>query len=192
MNFWKGLGAEMADFARRLPNLHILVSQIRDGFHDDSPGGEVRLRRDGGGVLDYRINDYIWDGVRSSYLVMAECQFAAGAQSVHPACSDATAYRSWPEARAGIAALRLRSPNVFLNSTHPLGGCAMGGDPRTSVVDTDGLHHHVENLAVIDGSVFPTSLGVNPCEPIYALAARNATLLGERIAGGAHASRQGT
>lgn len=182
MSFWKGLGTEMADYARRLPHLHILVSQIRDGFHEDSEGGRVRLRRDGSGVLDYPITDYVWDGVRSSYLAMAECQLAAGAESVHPACSDATAYRTWSAARAGIAALALRSPNVYVNSTHPLGGCAMGGDPRTSVVGADGRHHHVGNLYVIDGSVFPTSLGVNPCESIYALAARNATLLAERIA----------
>ena len=190
MNFWKGLGADMADFARRLRHLHVLVSQIRDGFHPDSPGGEVRLRRDGSAVLDYPINDYIWDGVRSSYLAMAECQFAAGAESVHPASSDARAYRTWQEARAEIGALRLRSPNVFLNSTHPLGGCAMGGDPRTSVVDAYGRHHHLENLAVFDGSIFPTSLGVNPCLSIYALAARNATALAERIAGGRSALRQ--
>jgi choline dehydrogenase-like flavoprotein len=189
INFWKGLGQEMARFARRLRHLHILVSQIRDGFHPDSPGGEVRLRGDGHAVLDYPINNYIWDGVRSSYLAMAECQLAAGAESVHPACSDASAYRSWPEARAAITALRLRSPNVFLNSTHPLGGCAMGGDPRSSVVDASGRHHHVQNLAVIDGSVFPTSLGVNPCLSIYALAARNAAALAERIAGGTAAPR---
>jgi choline dehydrogenase-like flavoprotein len=184
MNFWKEVGTEMADFARRLPHLHVLVSQIRDGFHPDSPGGEVHLRDDGSAVLDYPINDFIWDGVRSSYLAMAECQFAAGAESVHPACSDATTYRSWGEARAAIPALRLRSPNVFLNSTHPLGGCAMGGEPRTSVVDASGRHHQVMNLAVFDGSVFPTSLGVNPCLSIYALAARNATALAARIAGG--------
>jgi len=183
MNFWKGIGTEMADFARRLPYLHTLVSQIRDGFHPDSPGGEVHLREDGSAVLDYPINDYIWDGVRSSYLAMAECQFAAGAESVHPACSEAQAYRSWSEARAGIGALRLRAPNVFLNSTHPLGGCVMGVDPRTSVVDTFGRHHYVANLAVFDGSIFPTSLGVNPCLSIYALAARNATALAERITG---------
>ncbi len=183
MNFWRGLGSKMAEFAQRLRYLHILVSQIRDGFHPDSQGGEIRLRSDGSAVLDYRINDYIWDGVRSSYLAMAECQFAAGAESVHPACSDAEAYRSWPQARAAIAALQLRSPNVFLNSTHPLGGCAMGGDPHTSVVAPDGRHHQVEDLTVIDGSVFPTSLGVNPCLSIYALAARNSSLLAERIAG---------
>ncbi|MFN8545423.1 MAG: GMC family oxidoreductase [Candidatus Binatia bacterium] len=186
MSFWKGLGTEMADYARRLPRLHILVSQIRDGFHDDSQGGIVRLRRDGAGVLDYPITDYVWDGVRSSYLAMAECQFAAGAESVHPACSDARPYRSWGAARAGIGALTLRSPNVYVNSTHPLGGCAMGSDPRTSVVGADGRHHHVGNLYVIDGSVFPTSLGVNPCESIYALAARNATLLADRATSREH------
>jgi len=58
------------------------------------------------------------------------------------------------------------------------------------VVDAYGRHHHLENLAVIDGSVFPTSLGVNPCLSIYALAARNATALAERIAGCESALRQ--
>lgn len=182
MAFWKGIGTELADFARRFPQMHVLVSQIRDGFHEDSQGGVVKLRSDGAGVLDYPITDYIRDGIRTSYLAMAECQFAAGAESVHPACSDARSWSSWSEARAGIASLKLRSPNVYINSTHPLGGCGMGVDPRTSVVGADGKHHHLDNLYVIDGSVFPTSLGVNPCETIYALAARNSTLLAERIA----------
>lgn len=175
MSFWKGLGTGMADFARRLPHLHILVSQIRDGFHEDSQGGVVKLRRDGAGVLDYPVGDFIRDGIRASWTAMAECQFAAGAESVHPACNDATAYRSWSEAKSGIAALTLRSPNVYINSTHPLGGCAMGNDPRTSVVRADGRHHFLDNLYVIDGSVFPTSLGVNPQESIYGLARLMAT-----------------
>ncbi len=183
MNQFKGIGSALADFARRFPFLHTLVSQIRDGFCDASPGGEVRLRDDGSAVLDYPVTEFVWDGVRASYLAMAECQFAAGAEAVLPACSDAPVYRSWPEARAGIGALALRSPNVFLNSTHPLGGCAMGPDPRTSVVDAFGRHHQLENVLVIDGSIFPTSLGVNPSLSIYALAARSATALAERIGG---------
>lgn len=187
MMFWKRMGGEMASFARALPRLHVLVSQIRDGFSEASQGGVVRLRRDGAGVLDYPLDDYLRDGIRSSYLAMAECQFAAGVESVHPASSDARAYRSWAEARSAIASLRLRSSSAYVNSTHPLGGCAMGPDPATAVVRADGRHHQLENLYVIDGSVFPTSLGVNPCETIYALAARNATLLCERIT--ARASR---
>jgi choline dehydrogenase-like flavoprotein len=59
----------------------------------------------------------------------------------------------------------------------------MGADPRSSVVSADGLHHHAEALAVIDGSVLPTSLGVNPSLTLYALAARSATRLAARITG---------
>ncbi len=183
MNFWKGMGPALEELARGLSNLHTMVAQIRDGFHPQSPGGEVRLRDDGSAVLDYPINDYIWHGVRSSYLVMAECQFAAGAVNVRPASSDAKPYSSWPEARAAIESLPLRSPNVFLNSTHPIGGCAMGNDPRHSVVDGDGRHHQIENLMVLDSSVFPTGLGVNPSLSVYALVARNATKLLGRING---------
>jgi choline dehydrogenase-like flavoprotein len=153
------------------------VSQIRDGFNEASPGGTVTLRSDRRGLLDYPITEYIRDGIRSSYLSMAECQFAAGAATVTPANMDAQPYTTWAEARAAIASLSLRSPNTVVNSTHPLGGCAMGEDPRISVVNSDGWYHHLQNLAVIDGSTFPTSVGVNPGLSIYALAARQATTL---------------
>jgi choline dehydrogenase-like flavoprotein len=43
----------------------------------------------------------------------------------------------------------------------------MGADPARSVVNPRLRHHHIENLWVLDGSVFPTSLGVNPMESIY-------------------------
>ena len=51
-----------------------------------------------------------------------------------------------------------------------MGGCRMGTDPARSVVDPTLRHHLVENLFVVDGSVFPTSLGVNPMESIYGVA----------------------
>jgi choline dehydrogenase-like flavoprotein len=51
-----------------------------------------------------------------------------------------------------------------------MGGCAMGRDPARSVVRSDLRHHEIENLFVVDGSVFPTALGVNPQLSIYGLA----------------------
>jgi choline dehydrogenase-like flavoprotein len=51
----------------------------------------------------------------------------------------------------------------------------MGGDPRTSVVNSRGRHHELDNLWITDGSIFPTSLGVNPQLSIYAHARLFAT-----------------
>ena len=57
-------------------------------------------------------------------------------------------------------------------TAHQMGGCAMGDDPATSVVSSRLRHHQISNLFVVDGSVFPTALGVNPSNTIYAIAHR--------------------
>ena len=49
-------------------------------------------------------------------------------------------------------------------------------------VRPDGRHHHLENLSVFDGSVFPTSLGANPQLSIYGITARNASRLAKELA----------
>jgi choline dehydrogenase-like flavoprotein len=46
----------------------------------------------------------------------------------------------------------------------------MGRDPARSVVNPELRHHFLENVWIADGSVFPTSLGVNPMESIYGIA----------------------
>ncbi len=70
---------------------------------------------------------------------------------------------------------------------HPLGGCAMADDPSTGVVndagevftgESDGSIH--EGLYVMDGSVVPTALGVNPLLTIAALAERSCQQLAHR------------
>jgi choline dehydrogenase-like flavoprotein len=48
----------------------------------------------------------------------------------------------------------------------------MGNDPSQSVVDAWCATHDVDNLYVLDGSVFPTSTGVNPTLTIMANAWR--------------------
>jgi len=66
-----------------------------------------------------------------------------------------------------------------VSSGHNLGTAKMGDDPASSVVDRWGRSHDVPNLYIIDGSVFPTSTGVNPTATICALAKRTATHLVE-------------
>ena len=54
--------------------------------------------------------------------------------------------------------------------SHLFGGCVMGTDPATSVVDGSGRVHGYEGLIVADASVIPTNLGVNPQHTIMGLA----------------------
>ena len=176
-----GFGAEHARWMTRFPNLQVLIALMRDGFHAESPGGSVVLRQDGWPVLDYSPSDYLWSGMRRAYLAMAEIQFAAGAQSVMPLHEGAAPLAGWREARAAIEALPMRALAARVVSAHVMGGCAMGNDPRASVVGENGRHHHVANLSVHDGSVFPTSVGANPQLSIYAIAGRLAAGLAREL-----------
>jgi cholesterol oxidase len=71
-------------------------------------------------------------------------------------------------------------------TAHPLGGCPMGKDASEGVVDGLGRVYAADSgtschdgLYVADGSIIPTSLGVNPSLTICALAFR----IAEEIAG---------
>jgi choline dehydrogenase-like flavoprotein len=66
-------------------------------------------------------------------------------------------------------------------TNHELGGCRMGPDPRTSVLNGFCQAHDVPNLFVVDGSVFPSASEKNPTHTIMALAARTADYIMERF-----------
>jgi choline dehydrogenase-like flavoprotein len=55
---------------------------------------------------------------------------------------------------------------------HLVGGCRMGADAGSGVVDRDLRSFSVPNLYVTDGSVLPTQGSANPALTIMALAAR--------------------
>lgn len=52
---------------------------------------------------------------------------------------------------------------------HILGTCKLGKSERDSVVNPNGQTHDIENLYIVDSSVFPTSSSVNPASTIQAL-----------------------
>jgi choline dehydrogenase-like flavoprotein len=54
--------------------------------------------------------------------------------------------------------------------SHLFGTARMSGRPEDGVVGHDFQVHGTENLYVVDSSVFPTNLGVNPQVTIMALA----------------------
>jgi cholesterol oxidase len=125
-------------------------------------GGDGRITLDGDGQPTVT-----WPGARSSAynaLVTARLQTAA----------------------ANVGGTYLPNPlwsrilHHELITVHPLGGCVMGNDVTSGVVDhegkvfdrdTEGTGFH-DGLYVLDGSIVPTSIGTNPFLTITALAER--------------------
>ncbi len=185
-----GYGRDAATRFASFPNDHALLALLRDGFHAESPGGQVRLRSDGSPELDYPLTAFVMEGARRAMLTMAELQFAAGARQVAVGHELAPLYSSWADARASLAALPMRPLLTKVVSAHVMGGCGMAADERHGVVRPDGVHWQLDNLSVHDGSLFPTSIGANPQLSVYGLANKLATQLAQRMSG--HAVRLGS
>lgn len=179
------LGNHGADHVRemsRLGHLNGMIALLRDGFIEDSQGGTVSLRDDGSPVLDYDVSDSIADGFRRAFLAMAEIQFAAGARSVRPMQMAGGSYTSWQACREAIMGYSIEKFRTGMGTAHLMGGCAMGEDEKRSVVNSRGEFHHLGRLSVLDGSLFPTSIGANPQLSIYGMVTRLATGLADRLA----------
>ncbi|MEH6499988.1 MAG: GMC family oxidoreductase [Pseudoalteromonas distincta] len=177
-----GHGQEHFQRMQKLAQSNILIALMRDGFDERSQGGQVMLRDDGNPVLDYPLDDYIWDGARRAWLAMGEIQFAAGATAVMPTHSHGRLSSNWQDYQEQVNNLRYAIYDVRLASAHVMGGCAMGEDPTQAVTNSQGQHHQLENLSIFDGSLFPTSIGANPQLSIYGLVSRLASDLALHLA----------
>ena len=178
-----GFGRDAAARFANFPNQHALLALLRDGFHAESPGGQVGLRDDGSPALDYPLTAFVMDGARRALLTMAEVQFAAGAKQVSVGHELAPPYATWADARAHIPTLPMRPLLTKVVSAHVMGGCGMAADALRGVVRPDGVHWQIPNLSVHDGSLFPTSIGANPQLSVYGLTNKLATQLAKRLTG---------
>jgi len=179
-----GHGASHFALMQRFNQMQATIALLRDGFHPQAQGGTVEINRYGDPVLDYQLNEFHWNGFRDAYLSMAELQFAAGAKQVFPMHKQVDKpFTSWKQAKQAIGNFQFSSRQAKVASAHVMGGCNMGSDSKSSVVDSFGLHHQIANLRVIDGSVLPTSLGANPQLTIYALAYRSIEQMLKQITG---------
>ena len=58
------------------------------------------------------------------------------------------------------------------STAHILGGCAIAADESSGVVDVNHEVFNYPGLYIVDGSVIPGNLGVNPSLTITAMAER--------------------
>lgn len=178
-----GFGDVQAEMLASFGHQHILLALLRDGFAPESAGGRVTLRSDGSPILAYPLNDFVMNGARRAFLSMAEIQFAGGAKQVLPVHEQAKPYTSWADAKAAITAMPMVPLQTRVVSAHVMGGCAMAASPEHGVVRPDGVHWHIPNLSIHDGSLFPTSIGANPQLSVYGLVNRLTQQLILRLGG---------
>jgi len=123
----------------------------------DSNRGHARFTRDGKAVLDWP--DYADDPIN---------QFAA------------ERLKRWAAKVGGTVVPNVaKLPGMRSFSVHPLGGCRMGADVGSGVVDDVGRVFRPDGgvypgLRIIDASIIPTSVGVPPSLTVAAVAERAA------------------
>lgn len=157
-------GPGQAQFMVNLPRVASLLAILIDGL--ETEGGRVSLRRDGLPQLDYPVGPALQEAMKAAHEVMARIHLAAGA-SFSASLHKQPVTVSKPEDLPLLAAAPYGAFHTSLFTAHQMGGCSLG-----TVVDSSHRVHGFERLFVVDGSVLPTGLGVNPSETIYALAHR--------------------
>lgn len=175
------VGAAQAELMRQLPYLGLIVAICVDGLLPGDEGGRVYLDRDGRMRVDYPVGPALAEAFQAGHEALAKLAFAAGAREVWTShMREEMVLRSADEL-GRLARLRYGSCEHSIFTAHQMGGCAMGGDSARSVVDNQHKVRGMANLFVVDGSVLPTGLGVNPSETIYGLAHRAREFVGAAV-----------
>ncbi len=158
-----GFGAAHMRAMRDYRHYAVLTAML----HDETRG-QIMVGEDAP-VLRYRMIESDRAALARGLVACARILFAAGAKKVvFPAIPPVTVTRA-SELEA-LDTSFVRPHNVPLSAVHPMGTMRMGEDKKTSVVSSTGEHHYTKGLFVMDGSLFPTSIGGPPQISIYAFA----------------------
>lgn len=175
-----GVGRDFDGYACRLRHLATFGVMV----HDEGGGRVWRLG--GKALYTYRMDPRDKERLVKGIRLLAETFFEAGAREVLLPIFGCGPIRS-PDRLRLLDPSCLSARRIECVTFHPLGSARMGTDPGTSVVRETGETWDVQGLYVVDGSVFPTSIGVNSQLPIMAVA----TQLAWGIAEEARAARAG-
>jgi choline dehydrogenase-like flavoprotein len=149
------------------------------GVHlSDRSTGRVGIARDGSLRIGYRLTRDDARLLAFGIARAAELFYAAGAIEVYPQISGLSTIGA--DRIADLEACPPPRSALRLEAFHPMGTARMDADSRRGVVATNGAVHGTQALYVADGSLLPSSIGVNPMMTIVAMASRVAGQLAER------------
>ncbi|HHG84216.1 MAG TPA: oxidoreductase, partial [Bacteroidetes bacterium] len=155
----------------RVGNMASFIVLTRDKY-----GGRVQVDRQGNARVAYALHSYdrahLLKGVQAAFQIHR----AAGASDVifpHNSRKQLLCNASQVDRDAFLHGMPGWGwgPNQFaLFTAHQMGTCALGGDAALHPVAPDGSFRGLRGLFIADGSLMPTSAGINPMIPIMALA----------------------
>jgi choline dehydrogenase-like flavoprotein len=158
-----GVGSRYRENVHKMPRVAVFGAMI----HDEG-GGRVRRWFGREPLVTYRMAAVDRPRLIRAMEVVARMGFAAGAREIAMPIFGLEALKSERELDDFVA----RPPEmhrVECTAYHPLGTAKMSADPRAGVVRETGEAWQVDNLYVADGSVLPTSIGVNSQLAIMAM-----------------------
>jgi choline dehydrogenase-like flavoprotein len=120
------------------------------------------------------------DNLRRGLRFTAELLFAAGAREVITGIHGLPERLTRPDQVQLLESGPRDSACYSLALTHLFGTARMSVRPRDGVVGPDFAVHGTRGCYVIDSSVFPTNLGVNPQHTIMAIAMHAAGQIAQR------------
>ncbi len=177
-----GSGPQSQQLLTQLPFMNAMIALQIDGLLPDEEGATVRLK-DGAYnryAINYKFLPAHWEAALESCKEMAKIQFAAGAKQVYSLHLDPVVMNN-PAEISKLDDAPWEKVRVKMFTAHQMGGCVMGKDPANSVVDPHLRYHAMDNLFVVDGSVLPTGLGVNPQETIFGISRWAAAHIGQAV-----------
>jgi choline dehydrogenase-like flavoprotein len=128
----------------------------------------------GGARLRFQPTEVDLARVRSSLCRLSELLFDMGAERVFPGLTGPKGIPvelRRPSDIKSLETMPLNARYFLLSLGHLFGTCRMGSEPGQSVVDLNFQLHGVKRLFVVDASVFPSNLGVNPQHGVMSMAA---------------------
>jgi len=164
-----GFGPDFMRRAGELQNIAIMGCL----FHDEGGGRVWSVPGAREPIVTYQMDKGTRSRLAATVRKVADIFFAAGAVEAFAPILQAAPMT--PDALHAFNLEKIPARRYEASSQHPLGTCRMGNTPAESVVDPNGRLWGTDNVWVADGSIVPTSLGVNPQVTVMAMAHRVAS-----------------
>jgi choline dehydrogenase-like flavoprotein len=169
-----GAGPELVERMGSLEHLAIFAVQVRARSE-----GTVKPGWGGADRVSLTLGEEDVAAGRKGLALLARQLFEAGAREVWPGIFGVPSVLRRPDEVRLIEAVTPDPRSFSFIATHLFGAARMGPDPRTSVIAPSFEAHAARGLYVVDSSIFPTNLGVNPQHTIMALSRLAATRIAD-------------